>query len=68
MLACNTKSENIRNLHLCTPKNYLHTQHTAIVFFSLYLSSVVSDFLARDPARACSLARLVTEKPVKSKR
>ena len=66
MLACNTKSQSIINLHLCMPKNYLYTQHTSIVYFSLYLSSVVSDYLARALARASILARPVTENPVKS--
>ena len=46
-------------------------QHTSIVYFSLYLSSVVSDHLAPDLARAGILvragilARPVTANPVK---
>ena len=63
MVTCNTKSQNMRNLHLCMPKGYLHTQHTSHVFFSLYLSSVVRDYLAH----ACSAARPVTENVVESK-
>ena len=47
------------------PKNYLYTQHTSIVYFSHYLSSVVSDYLARDLARTSILARPVIENPVK---
>ena len=66
MLACNTKSWNLLNLHLCMSKNYSYTQHTSIVYFSLYLSSVVSDYLARDLARAFILAPPVTEHPVKN--
>ena len=47
------------------PKNYLYTQHTSIVYFSLYLYSLVSQYLARDLARACIIGQPVTENPSK---
>ena len=62
MLACNTKSENMINLHLCMPKNYLHCQHTHVLFSYLFIFLLSSATIWRGIWRALVVWRGLSHK------